>query len=87
MCGVRSRIGGVWVAGAAWVRSGGSFSRRRHVTAGDDARRQPVASEREREQIERECARWRGWLGFQAPPEPTCPLPFFVSLFLFFWLN
>ena len=43
------RIGGVWVAGAPWVRSDDSFSRRRHVTAGGDARRRPVASERERE--------------------------------------
>ena len=48
LCDVRRRIDGVWVAGAAWVTSDGS-SRRRHVTAGGDARRRPVASERERE--------------------------------------
>ena len=84
LCGVRRRIGGVWVADAAWVRSDGSFSRRRHVTAGGDARRRPVVSERERESgaIQRERVCGRG--GFRVPSPNAGPLFLFGILFLFF---
>jgi len=93
LCDVRRRIDGVWVAGAAWVTSDGS-SRRRHVTAGGDARRRPVASERERER-ETERANPRESVrngeagrGFKLPLTRLAPLSsFFFLFFVLFWLG
>jgi len=85
--GYGRRIGGVWVAGAAWVRSDDSFSRRRHLMAGDDARRWPVTSEREREsETERGSARRRGGSGLRALRPDLAPY-LYCFTFPFFWLN
>ena len=70
------------MASAAWVRSAGSFSRRRHATAGGDAGRRSVTSERERDAIERERARSGGWSGPLLPRLGSPPPPF-PSLFPF----
>ena len=82
LCDVRKEIRWCLGAGAAWVRSDGSFSRRRHVTTGGDARRRPVTSEREKgSETEIGCARG-GWSAFSGSSRPDFP-PFRLFCFIF----